>query len=227
MDALAPFMMMGLNNFEAYHVCVIAVGLVGDIARNIETKIQPYCDEIMTALINSLQNTTLHRSVKPPVLSCFGDIAMAIGIKYEPYIQISLMMLLQASQTRAPEHDEELIEYVNQLREGILEAYTGIIQGLKDGKRVELLLPYNEAIMDFLEMLSNDENRDYEVMSKAAGLIGDIASSLGPSVRQYLEKPFIEIPLKEAYSSGDESVMETCNWAKSEVQTLLRAVPAI
>jgi len=227
MDALAPFMMMGLNNFEAYHVCVIAVGLVGDIARNIETKIQPYCDEIMTALINSLQNTTLHRSVKPPVLSCFGDIAMAIGIKYEPYIQISLMMLLQASQTRAPEHDEELIEYVNQLREGILEAYTGIIQGLKDGKRVELLLPYNEAIMDFLEMLSNDENRDYEVMSKAAGLIGDIASSLGPSVRQYLEKPFIEKLLKEAYSSGDESVMETCNWAKSEVQTLLRAVPAI
>merc|ERR1719174_2922251 len=120
---------------------------------------------------------------------------MAIGIKYEPYIQISLMMLLQASQTRAPEDDEEL------------------------------LLPYNEAIMDFLEMLSNDENRDYEVMSKAAGLIGDIASSLGPSVRQYLEKPFIEKLLKEAYSSGDESVMETCNWAKSEVQTLLRAVP--
>ena len=60
------------------------------------------------------------------------------------------------------------------LREGILEAYTGIIQGLKDGNRTELLLPYIDAIMSFLEMISKTRKNDYdnEVLSKAVGLIG-------------------------------------------------------
>jgi len=172
MSALQPFLMMGLRNFEAYHVCTIAVGLVGDIARAIEDKIQPYCDDIMSALLQSLQNQTLHRSVKPPVLSAFGDVGMAIGAAFEPYLQVSLMMLFQASQTRAPEDDDELIDYVNSLREGILEAYTGIIQGLKDGGRVDLLVPYVEAVFGFLDVLAQDCTRDDEVLSKAVGLIG-------------------------------------------------------
>eukprot|EP00804_Cyclotella_cryptica_P024102 CCRYP_007313-RA/>CCRYP_007313-RA protein AED:0.45 eAED:0.45 QI:0/0/0/0.5/1/1/2/0/116 len=111
MTALQPFLMAGLRNFEAYQVCTCAVGLVGDISRSIENNIQPFCDEIMSALIEALQNASLHRSVKPPVLSCFGDIALAIGAAYEPYLQLSLMMLLQAAQTRAPDDDEELIDY--------------------------------------------------------------------------------------------------------------------
>ena len=172
MDALAPFLEMGLKNFQAFHVCSIAVGLVGDIARSIESRIQPYCNLIMTALVESLRNPALHRSVKPPVLSCFGDIAMALEAGFEPYMNVSLMMLMQASQTIVPEDDEELMDFVNQLREAVLEAYTGIIQGLKDGGKTELLGPFIVHIIQFLETLGSDENKDYEVLSKAAGLLG-------------------------------------------------------
>uniref|UniRef100_A0A6U3SM86 Importin N-terminal domain-containing protein n=1 Tax=Ditylum brightwellii TaxID=49249 RepID=A0A6U3SM86_9STRA len=220
--ALQPFLMMGLQNFEAYHVCTIAVGLVGDIARSVEAKIQPFCDEIMSALMQSLQNQSLHRSVKPPVLSCFGDIAMAIGAAFEPYLQVSLMMLLQASQTRAPDDDEELIEYVNSLREGILEAYTGIIQGLKDGDRVEVLVPYVDAIMTFLEVLSVDETRDYEVLGKACGLVGDFASTMGGRIRDQMSRPFVAKLLREGHESGDETIIDTCTWANGVVAQILQ-----
>jgi importin subunit beta-1 len=82
------------------------------------------------------------------------------------------MMLLQASSTVAPEDDDEMIDYVNVLREGILEAYTGIVQGLKDSNRAEILMPYVESIMGFLEFVNNDENIDVAVINKAVGLIG-------------------------------------------------------
>lgn len=172
MSAVAPFLVMGLKNFQAFHVCSIAVGLVGDIARSIEGKIAPYCTDIMTALVESLQNENLHRSVKPPVLSCFGDIAMALEGAFEPYLKVSMMMLMQASQTTAPDDDDELVEFVNQLRECVLEAYTGIIQGLKDANRIDLMAVYIEPMMQFLQSLSNDENKDLEVLGKAAGLLG-------------------------------------------------------
>ena len=220
MSALQPFLIMGLSNFEAYHVCIIAVGLVGDLARSMEAKIQPYCDEIMSALLQSLQNQSLHRSVKPPVLSAFGDIALAIGPLFEPYLQVSLMMLFQASQTRAPEDDDELIEYVNSLREGILEAYTGIVQGLKEGNRAELLLPYVDAIFGFLDVLSTDETRDIDVLGKAVGVIGDVASTLGVGVKAQMSQPYIGSLLKDGHESGDETIMETARWANGVVQQI-------
>lgn len=223
MTALQPFLMAGLRNFEAYQVCTCAVGLVGDISRSIENNMQPFCDEIMSALIEALQNASLHRSVKPPVLSCFGDIALAIGAAYEPYLQLSLMMLLQAAQTRAPDDDEELIDYVNILREGILEGYTGIVQGLKDGNKQEALMPYIEAILGFLECLAGDRRNDYEneVLSKAVGLIGDIASSLGPAIKTQMNKPYILQLIQEGTQCGDQNIMSTSQWAMGVVSQVM------
>lgn len=218
MSAVAPFLVMGLKNFQAFHVCSIAVGLVGDIARSIEGKIAPYCTDIMTALVESLQNENLHRSVKPPVLSCFGDIAMALEDAFEPYLKVSMMMLMQASQTTAPDDDDELVEFVNQLRECVLEAYTGIIQGLKDANRIDLMAVYIEPMMQFLQSLSNDENKDLEVLGKAAGLLGDIASAMGSTVKIQLSQPYVQALLSEAFMNGDSNTKETCNWARGTIQ---------
>jgi len=213
-----PFLINCLENFEAYQVCSTAVGVVGDLCRDVETQILPFCDQIVTALLQMLQNASLHRSVKPPVLGCFGDIALAIGAGFEKYLQVTLMMLLQASGTQAPDDDEEMIEYINTLREGILEAYTGIVQGLKDGGKVEIIIPYIEAIFGFIELLYNDLNKDNAVLSKAIGLTGDLASTLGPRVKDYIMKPFVAQMLNEGIASGDEQIMATCSWAQGVCQ---------
>ena len=60
MPALAEFLKAGLENFQSYHVCTIAVGLVEDTARAIEAKIAPYCNDIMTAFVQALQDHFLH-----------------------------------------------------------------------------------------------------------------------------------------------------------------------
>lgn len=176
MQALNPYLIVGLNNFEAYHLLIVAVGLVGDICRSIEQNIAPYCPDIVTALIHALQNPELHRSVKPHVLSCFGDLAMAIGAAYEPYLQISLMMLLQASQMSAPPGDEGLIEYINELRESVMEAYIGIVQGLNDGNLLDKLAPYIDAVINFLEIVAGDANRTESLLEKTIGLLGYVIS---------------------------------------------------
>jgi importin subunit beta-1 len=173
MKALAPFLVTGLRNYQAFHVCTIVVGLIGDISRSIEKEITIYCNEIMTALVELLQNKVLHRSVKPPVLSCFGDIAMAIGASFEPFLKMTLYMLVSASDIEVPPDDEDLMEYLQSLREGILEAYTGIIQGLKDGGRIQLIESKDvENMVALLEKIASEEDKDDEVVSKSVGLLG-------------------------------------------------------
>jgi importin subunit beta-1 len=66
--------------------------------------------------------------VKPQVLAVFADIAMAIEVDFQRYAGMVLSMLQQAGEVSITTNDEEIIEYINSLREAILEAYSGIIQ---------------------------------------------------------------------------------------------------
>lgn len=225
MQAFKPYLINGLRSFQSYRLCMTAVSAVGDICRAIEGRIQPECDEIMTVLVDSLKDVSINRAVKPPVISCFGDIAMAIGGAYEPYLQLSAMMLMQASGTRAPDDDEDLIEYVNVLRQSILEAYTGIVQGLKGGNKLHLFAPYVSAILQFLQELASDPNRDDGVLKAAVALIGDIAQAMGADaeIKNQIGQPFIAQMLSDGANSPSESTKELAKWAYGAVQQVIQA----
>ena len=80
-------------------MCTAAIGLVGDLSRTVggETMVG-MMDEIMTALVQILSNADVHKSVKPHVISVFGDMALAVGgIHFQKYLEPVLSILSQAS----------------------------------------------------------------------------------------------------------------------------------
>lgn len=46
------------------------MGVLGDLSRNVETDLLPYCDEIMQLLIHNLGSNEVHRTIKPQVRRC-------------------------------------------------------------------------------------------------------------------------------------------------------------
>ena len=54
-------------------------------------------------------------------------------------------------------------------------------------------------------------------------LRSDVASTVGPGVKEYLQRPSIAQLLQDGHSTGDETIMETCNWANAVVQQALQA----
>ncbi|CAL9159452.1 unnamed protein product [Musa hybrid cultivar] len=160
MQSFYPYLEMGLQNFQEYQVfCAVTVGVVGDLCRALEDKILPYCDGIMTQL-KDLSSNQLHRSVKPPIFSCLGDIALAIGENFEKYLIYAMPMLQSAAElsAHAVATDDEMLEYTNELRNGILEAFSGILQGFKRCPKTQLLMPYAPHILQFLDRLSNEKD---------------------------------------------------------------------
>lgn len=79
-------------------------------------------------MLPSASTLDICRIVKPQVLAVFADIAMAIEVDFQRYAPLVLTMLQQAGEVTITTTDEEIIEYINSLREAILEAYSGIIQ---------------------------------------------------------------------------------------------------
>jgi importin subunit beta-1 len=204
----------GLKNVEEYQVCAAAVGVLGDICRSVGKGVLQYCDDIMRCLLELLQSPVLNRTVKPHVISVFADIAMAIEGEFERYASIVLGILKQAGEVNINSNDEDLIEYINTLRNSILEAYTGIIQGLKEGHKQELLLPALETIVDFIQRSACDQNRSDEVLKSSVGLLGDLGQSFGAKMLPVFQMPFVNTIINQALTEGI-GAEEVANWTKS------------
>jgi importin subunit beta-1 len=220
-----PFLIMGLKNYQEYQVCAVAVGVVGDISRALNNKIYPFCDEIVTILLEDLQNPHLHRNVKPPILSCFGDIALAIGKEFVKYLNHVMTMLQQASMTKIMDtSDYDLVDYLNQLREGIFEAYTGIIQGLRSDNSCEQLLPFIPNIFNFVSIVYGDKTRNDAVTRGAVGVLGDIGHAFGSSANikmLFQQHNQVVYHLINECLSSDGQTKDIGAWTKEIVSKIL------
>jgi len=220
MPSFHKWLDFALRNWEEHQVCGVAVGVVGDICRALGEKIQPYCDEIIGRLLENLRNSNINRIVKPPILSSFGDIALAISGKFEKYLPIVMNMLAQASTTTIPDaSDYDFVEYVNQLREDIFEAYTSIIQGLRTDNKAELFLPYVDHVVGFVGHVWTDSSRSEAVTRGAVGLLGDLAHGLGqnPKVKAILQHETVQSIINESASSTVQQTRDVAKWAKSVI----------
>jgi len=164
MQAFSPFLINALNSQDEPQLCAIAIGLVSDITRALESKVQPFCDSFMNSLLNNLrvshsiihaltgteadretliQSTSLGNQFKPAILQCFGDIAQAIGGQFETYLSVVGQVLQQAAGISAQGENVgsfEMLDYIVSLREGIVDAWSGIINALRAGNNSKYLL---------------------------------------------------------------------------------------
>ncbi|KAK3227369.1 hypothetical protein Dsin_007231 [Dipteronia sinensis] len=219
MPEFFQYLQMGLQNSEEYQVCSITVGVVGDICRALDDKILPFCDGIMTLLLTDLSSSQLHRAVKPPIFSCFGDIALAIGEHFEKYVPHALQMMQDAAKACAhlDVDDEELMDYGNQLRRSIFEAYSGILQGFKNAK-AEVMMPYAQHLLQFIELVFRDRQRDESVTKAAVAVMGDLADALGPNTKiLFKDCSFCAEFLGECLQSDDEQLKETAGWTQGMI----------
>eukprot|EP00250_Pteridium_aquilinum_P016455 c23110_g1_i1 orf=172-2769(+) len=215
MQEFYKYVEMGLQNYEEYQVCAVTVGVLGDICQALGEKVLPFCDGIMTQLLKDLSSNELHRSVKPPIFSCFGDIALAIGGQFDKYLMYAMPMLRGAAEVsmQVTGKDDETILYTNELCKGILEAFSGIYQGFKNTK-VDSLVPYTVHILQFLESIYQDKDRDDAVTRAAIGVLGDVADTLSTAAIPFFQSSvFYKDFLDECMSSDDQQLKETAEWA--------------
>ncbi|XP_045084449.1 importin subunit beta-1-like [Aegilops tauschii subsp. strangulata] len=133
----------------------IYLEVIGTIFHVLGDEILPCCDDMMDVLYEGLSKPKL----KPQILACFGEIALAIGKHFEEYhLQAVRKKLKEAANPRyyANVSDEDKVDYGNQLRQGICKAYSGILRGIKDQKSG---LKVAADLVEFIEAVSEDESR--------------------------------------------------------------------
>merc|ERR1712240_79764 len=231
MDAFKPYLLIGLRNTAEYQVCHAAVGLVGDICRSMGSKILQWSDEVMEVLLSNLGDNSVHRSVKPQILTVFGDMALATGPHFTKYLNHVLQTLQQASYCKVDRSDYDMLDYLNELREGCLEAYTGIIQGLKgdgsggDGAHdLAIVQPHVAYIVQFITVVARDSEHSDASVAASAGLIGDLCSAFGgAAIVTLLDVEPISDLLTAGRRSKTSKTKTLSTWATKEIRKLKNA----
>jgi len=201
---LMPPLLSGLRNIEEHSVCTVAIGVAGDMCRAMGRGILPFTDDIMRASFEILQSQTVNRAVKPHAISLFADIAFAIEGDFEKYCSFVLPMLAQAGGVDTTESDDDdQIEYINTLRESILEGYTGIVQGLREAKKENAVVPGIEQIVNLIHKSTSDVNCNPSVLKGAIGLLGDLGATYGARMHQIFAQPYIAQLLQEGRQHED------------------------
>ncbi|KAF4973036.1 hypothetical protein FZEAL_9433, partial [Fusarium zealandicum] len=231
MDAFAPFLYNALGNQEEPSLCSMAIGLVSDITRSLGERSQPYCDNFMNYLLNNLQSTALANQFKPAILQCFGDIAGAISGHFETYLSVVAQVLEQASTvTASPEGPYEMYDYVISLREGIMDAWGGIIGAMKTSQKTQALQQYVPSIFQLLSLIANDLNRSESLMRASMGVIGDLADAYpnGELVDAF-RQDWLTVMIKETKTNREfqPRTVETARWAREQVKRQLGGSQAV
>lgn len=85
-----------------------------------------------------MQSPSLGNQFKPAILQCFGDIAQAIGGQFETYLSVVAQVLQQAAGISVQSEqigNYEILDYIISLREGIMDAWGGIIMAMRSGQK--------------------------------------------------------------------------------------------
>jgi importin subunit beta-1 len=131
-------------------------------------------------------------------------------------------MLEQAAAMKISPDDEDLVEYITVLREGILEAYIGVVQGLHDGGGSPFIKPHLGNIFQFLEVVVNENGDDPSLIKNSVGLIGDLATLLvqhAEEVSVYFRQNFVVEVIQEALRQ--DNLRDIALWTQTKRDTLL------
>ncbi|KAL4785878.1 armadillo-type protein [Aspergillus varians] len=221
MEPFSPFLYNALGNQEEPGLCSMAIGLVSDISRALNEKVLPYCDTFMNHLMNSLSSAT--NQLKPAILETFGDIAQAIGEQFDKYLTVVGQVLKQASLvTASTDVTIEMLDYIISLREGIMDAWGGILLAYKGTPQVKALEEFIQPIFELLRIISQDpSSRSEGLMRSAMGVLGDLADAYPDgSIAPYFRNEWVANLVRETRTNREYGprTIDTARWAREQVK---------
>jgi importin subunit beta-1 len=215
MPHFAPHLKTGLENTSDVKVCEVSLSMVGDLTRGLDATFIEYCDPIFNIVFVHLQNAAVDRKIKVAIMQMFGDVALAVTGNFEGYLTPVVGMLAEACKTRlvdGPANNEDWQEYLNSLREAVLDAYTGIIQGLKEGGKLDLFKVHVNTVLHFINTITEEPPVEH-VWRAALAVIGDLTQAFKAEMTAHLQgAAFLQKLSQFAGTTSDPKILATGQW---------------
>lgn len=206
-----------LKRVDDASTCKHAIMAMGDVARALSVRFDSIAGEITDILKSILINQEVSRTLKPPALAAFADIALALGPRVEPYMTNILFIISSAAKTFVATEDEDLLEFFTEVRKSAIEAWSALFLAfsIEEGDNADVKIIKSQAAVrclgpslpdlrnvivnwasDWKKELDNDNDwrPDFALLQDVIQVLGDCGKTLPKeAVQPFLNKRLPEI----------------------------------
>ncbi len=229
MPRFGPYLVHALKSTDDVSLCRAAVCCIGAMPHAFGQNLAPYLGEIVPILMDILKGQDIDRSLKLSIINALSDLALQMGRAFFPYLKEVLDMLKTAAEMSLQptiEDDPDLPDYVQKLKENIMECYTGITFGLKEAGDTGIFDAYLTGVFGYMNRLCGDGGEiqvDVDFLKTVVGLIGDLADLYGTRLQMLLTQsfPFVQraISVLEKCTSKEHRLV--AQWARVSLDKAL------
>lgn len=176
---------------EEPQVCNTAIMTISNLASSQSIHIEKYAEIQLHEQYSVLKNIDCEHQTRMLALEAAGDFALALGLRFHPYIQSFMPIILSVAESSIPSSDPSYIELercteqqstlqqtLSTFLASIGNGYdTTDINNQQDANNIyQLFQPYIEFICRYIQMIHQDKELTNDNMILACDLIQDIAT---------------------------------------------------
>ena len=228
-DNVMKYILFALEERNDFQLCYQALLAVDDIIRNVGREIISTLPNIVSKIKKIINDLNIPRGLKIKCFVIFSDIFM-IGDKSNlVYIDDVIQLLIEGIKTSIEEPskdmDEEKLEYLNELREKIVELLTLFFTFLVDYNQTNAISQYIDGFIKYLNKIVEPEyNCKLDLISEICGLLGDLYKQYPGSVELYLTPNALKIIFDKLEESPQQEHKEILNYCRNIMNDLISTI---
>eukprot|EP01057_Protomagalhaensia_wolfi_P002080 Protomagalhaensia_wolfi_Nauph_80__2079@NODE_232_length_3101_cov_63_265186_g173_i0_p2_GENE_NODE_232_length_3101_cov_63_265186_g173_i0NODE_232_length_3101_cov_63_265186_g173_i0_p2_ORF_typecomplete_len227_score25_33Proteasom_PSMB/PF10508_9/0_073Proteasom_PSMB/PF10508_9/9_1e02CLASP_N/PF12348_8/1_6e03CLASP_N/PF12348_8/58CLASP_N/PF12348_8/6_7_NODE_232_length_3101_cov_63_265186_g173_i016852365 len=208
-----------LRERDDSELCSIAINIVGNLAASVGESLNLYVPKQVEELFITLKMTTTPIALKPKAINALADIATYLPVAFRPYLGELLNFLGQASVTKineGPVESEDWVNYIYELRDATLVAYSSCIYCVRDiespnltqGPSAHMLLAHEVIkILEFIYLVMGDPISSKSNIKNALMLTQDLVQHFKSNFVSHLQTlPLYTLLRDRCTQSNDQEI---------------------
>ncbi len=188
-----PFIDYSIKSYDILSLSKSGLVALSNSIQSIKKNIENNANDIIKTLIEVCTSNDVKRVNKTIAISCLGEIAFNIGLKFSTYLNTVMQLLFSACEMGiniSENDDEETIEFIKNLRYEIIMTFTCIEFSVED--ITELLNPFIPNIFTFFKTIVNDKVcMNDKILISMLSFVVDIVNIYGDDIKQVCDEIFI------------------------------------
>ena len=220
------YIVLSLEERQDFQLCYQGLLAADDIIRCVGKENLPIIPKIVEKMQKIINDLNIPKGLKIKCFSLYNDIFMIGDESNKNYLQNVIQLLIEGMnssiQEPSKDDDQESLEYLNELREKIVELLTGVFMFLRDYNQTNVFSDYIQGFVKYLSKIVEPQfNSNLDLISEVCGLLGDLYRNFKGTIDLYFEPNSLKIIFNRLEESSNPEYKEILNYSREVISELL------
>ena len=220
------YILFALEERKDFQLCYQSLIAADDIIRNVGDNNLIVIPKIVEKIRKIISDPNIPRGLKIKCFTLYSDIFIIEDKSIGDYLNEVLQLLvngISSSQDPPTENtDQETLEYLEELREKIIELLTSVFLFLTKHNQTNLFSPYIDGFVKYMSKIMEPEfHSNIELIAGVCGLIADLSNHFGSSIQIYFSKDSLNAMFNKLEESQNPEHLEIYNYAHNALKEIV------